>query len=154
MTDFTAEEKERLKKLFDRIDADKDGKIKAADFKKLAAEFGRDMTDERANELVKKADPSNSGFIDFKNFCSTLYVALPKIKAVLMAIALFREIDTDNSGTISKAELKKLVVEAGASVPDSKLDELIAKVDTTGTGQINFRDFIVALAAYVKANAQ
>lgn len=32
-------------------------------------------------ELVKKADPSNSGFIDFTNFCSTLYVAMPKIKA-------------------------------------------------------------------------
>lgn len=70
-----------------------------------------------------------------------------------MAIALFREIDTDCSGTISKAELKTLVAQAGANVPDSKLDELIAKVDTTGTGQINFKDFITALAAYVKANA-
>lgn len=58
MSDFTAEEKERLKKLFDRIDADKDGKIKAADFKKLAAEFGRDMTDERANVRVINLPPS------------------------------------------------------------------------------------------------
>lgn len=47
-TEFTADEKEKVKKLFDRIDTDHDGVINASDLKTLAAEFGREMTDERA----------------------------------------------------------------------------------------------------------
>ena len=45
---FNELEKTKLKKLFDRLDADKDGKIVQADLKALAAEFGKAITDERA----------------------------------------------------------------------------------------------------------
>jgi Ca2+-binding EF-hand superfamily protein len=49
MAEFTAEQKQRLKNLFDHIDTDKDGLIKAADLKSFASnELGRDITDERA----------------------------------------------------------------------------------------------------------
>lgn len=70
-----------------------------------------------------------------------------------MAVALFRHIDKDNSGKLSKAELKQLVKEAEADVPDDKIDELIAKVDTSGTGEISFRDFVAALVQFVKNRA-
>jgi len=70
---------------------------------------------------------------------------------ILIAVALFRRIDVDNTGKLSKANLKNLIHEAGADVPDSKIDELIAKVDSTGTGEINFRDFIAALIEFVRS---
>jgi Ca2+-binding EF-hand superfamily protein len=69
---------------------------------------------------------------------------------VIVAVALFRHIDKDGSGKLNKAELKQLVKEAEADVPDSKIDELIA---TTGTGEINFRDFVTALVHYVRSQS-
>lgn len=73
--------------------------------------------------------------------------------SVIVAVALFRHIDKDGSGKLSKAELKQLVVEAEADVPDDKIDELIAKVDTSGSGEISFRDFVAALVQFVKNRA-
>lgn len=49
MAEFTAEQKDRLKNLFNHIDTDNDGLIQAADLKAFAsAELGREITDDRA----------------------------------------------------------------------------------------------------------
>jgi Ca2+-binding EF-hand superfamily protein len=71
MADFTAEQKERLKNLFNHIDTDHDGKIKAADLKAFAsAELGRDITDERAKVNCKRCDVC---------VCASFYVTIRNV---------------------------------------------------------------------------
>ena len=72
------------------------------------------------------------------------------LSRVVIAVAHFRQID-NGSGKLSHAQLKNIIHEAGAEVPDAKIDELIAKVDSAGTGEVSFREFAAALIEYVKS---
>ena len=72
---------------------------------------------------------------------------------MLVLLALFRAMDTDNTGSISPDNLKELVAQTGADVTDEQIDELVAAIDQSDEGTINFKEFVVALVVVLKAAA-
>lgn len=56
-------------------------------------------------------------------------------------LALFRGIDGDGDGRLSKDELRSALRGAGLAVPNSKLDTFFAEVDTNGDGHISFEEW-------------
>ena len=63
----------------------------------------------------------------------------PKDKELKDAFALF---DTDNSGTISKMELKELVKKKlGKTLSESELDSMMNEADADGNNEIDFNEF-------------
>ncbi len=53
----------------------------------------------------------------------------------------FRVFDEDGNGTISRAELKKLMKNLGQALSDAELDAMMDEVDTDGNGEIDFEEF-------------
>ncbi|WJX82362.1 putative calcium-binding protein cml13 [Trifolium repens] len=60
--------KEELMKAFHIIDQDKNGKISAADIKRIAKELGQNFTDKEIQEMVDEADQNNDREVDPEEF--------------------------------------------------------------------------------------
>lgn len=56
-------------------------------------------------------------------------------------LALFRSIDYNGDGKISKPELRAALSRAGMAVPNSSLDNFFDEVDTNNDGAISFEEW-------------
>jgi solute carrier family 25 phosphate transporter 23/24/25/41 len=54
---------------------------------------------------------------------------------------LFDSIDRNNNGELDKEELKAALARAGLTVPNSKLEQFFAEVDTNKDGVISFDEW-------------
>jgi calcium-dependent protein kinase len=59
-------------------------------------------------------------------------------------IAIFREIDTDNSGCISKEEFRVALTKTGNLANDQEIDQMFNRIDLDGSGQISFQEYKMA----------
>ncbi|KAF0726663.1 hypothetical protein AaE_009583, partial [Aphanomyces astaci] len=58
---------------------------------------------------------------------------------------LFKQFDTDTSGSIDAAELSRLLLSVGEQPSPELLNELIASVDTDHSNTIEFAEFLTLL---------
>lgn len=54
---------------------------------------------------------------------------------------LFDSIDRDGNGKLDQGELRSAFARAGLTVPNAKLDQFFAEVDTDGDGSISFDEW-------------
>ena len=59
----------------------------------------------------------------------------------------FDDIDIDGDGTLTKRELRIVLKNFGANLPQSEINEWIERADTNGDGVIDFDEFV---AAYIQ----
>jgi Ca2+-binding EF-hand superfamily protein len=148
---FSAEEEAKLRRLYDHLDVDRKGYITHEDLRRLCSELGREITAEKAEELILRCDPEKLGRIGWEPFVRALSVAIPKIIAAIILVGLFKAIDVDNSGYISRAELERIVLESGAKIEQARLNELILKTSPLPDGRIEFRAFCAGLVAHLRS---
>ena len=58
----------------------------------------------------------------------------------------FRFVDTDNSGTLDKKEIRRAMDMWNIPIDDEKLDDLIAACDGDGDGHVVYNEFVDVLA--------
>ncbi|KAJ3222516.1 Calmodulin-3 [Clydaea vesicula] len=63
---------------------------------------------------------------------------------------IFRLVDTDNGGTISKEELGTLMTTLGIRASKVELETMINEIDVEGTGEIDFQSFVHAMSRKVQ----
>ena len=63
---------------------------------------------------------------------------------------MFRMADTDNSGSISKSELKAMLEKMGEKMSAFELDVAFALIDKDGSGAISFDEFLSIIAECMK----
>ena len=56
--------------------------------------------------------------------------------------ALFRKFDRDDSGNISKSELRSALEEMGVRASRTELDEIMDGLDRDANGLISYREFV------------
>lgn len=56
-------------------------------------------------------------------------------------LALFRELDTNNSGKISAADLVRLSLESSVDLSPHEIHQIIDACDNSGDGLITFQEF-------------
>lgn len=54
---------------------------------------------------------------------------------------LFKSIDRDQNGQLDKSELKLAFNRAGLAIPNMKLDQFFAEIDTNNDGVISFEEW-------------
>lgn len=65
------------------------------------------------------------------------YTEIPKIRAI------FNEVDTDASGSLSTDELQRLLLKFSISLSDREIGALKEKMDADGSGLIEFQEFVM-----------
>jgi len=62
------EDLEELKNAFEEYDLNKDGSITVEEFKKSLSNVGIAISDQEANDYIKKMDKNNNGMIEWEEF--------------------------------------------------------------------------------------
>lgn len=134
------EEKDELLKTFKAQDLDHDGQLTPDE---LLIGYSKMMDEDEAKKEVDRIfttiDVNNTGAIDFTEFCLAT-INHKKLQTTEKLTAVFKMLDTDNSGTISRAEIKTFF-SMNNTTDDKFAYELIDEVDKNGDGEISFPEF-------------
>lgn len=155
-----------VKKLFADADVDKNGNLQEDEFVKLMVgkmNFSGYDVDVRA--LFKRFDIDHSGCLLIDEFCSMLFnepgsratTAIGKVREILTkrsggvsslkSLGLqFRLLDSDNGGTLSRAELDlgldKFMRGFGVHLAKAEVEELFKLFDVDNSGTITYDEFL------------
>mmetsp|Transcript_66089 Transcript_66089/g.125059 ORF Transcript_66089/g.125059 Transcript_66089/m.125059 type:complete len:530 (-) Transcript_66089:177-1766(-) len=134
---LTNDERAKVRDAFLAMDKNKTGTITAGEFKKvLENEFH--ITDEEAGRAFHALDTSHDSEVHYADFLAAMLTSRIQLHDKLLK-QTFRRFDTDNTGYITSEDLKKIL---GDSIDGAEADQLVAEVDTSHDGKIDYQEFI------------
>ena len=115
-------------------------------FAEVMGELFNETTPQVMDRLFVSMDEDGSGTIDYKELVKGCAKLMSRESTDERFRLIFDAYDQDGSGTISAAELMRLVHEKGVELADSLqvVTNVLALLDTDGTGQLSFSDFMKA----------
>lgn len=135
--------RDEMKQVFDKIDADGDGKISKKDLKQLLTSLRETTTSEKVRKMVEVADFDLDGCIDFDDFM-VLHRKAGGIRADEIQSA-FLMFDLDGDGRISAEDLGKTMERLGERCDENECRKMLEKVDLDRDGFIDLEDFMIMM---------
>ncbi|KAL7559058.1 hypothetical protein ACA910_018413 [Epithemia clementina (nom. ined.)] len=132
----TADEIVHLRKTFEAYDTERNGVISYEEFK--AALEKAKYSEDSILEIFESIDVNKNGHINYTEFLAATMEAHGHIEERRIAEA-FDRLDSDDSGFISKSNLKELL---GSGYSKKAVDDLVADADTDGDGRISYPEFL------------
>ena len=89
--------------------------------------------------MISSVDGDANGAIDFDEFLLLMKKSICDPDLELKKA--FDVFDKDNSGSISRSELKDLMKSLGQKLTESEVDQIMNTVDENNDGEISFEEF-------------
>ncbi|KAJ4850443.1 Calcium-dependent protein kinase 33 [Turnera subulata] len=136
---LSEEEIKGLKQMFNNMDTDRSGTITYEELRDGLARLGSKLTEAEIRQLMDAADVDRNGTIDYLEFITATMHRhrLDKEENLYKAFQFF---DKDNSGFITREELRQAMAQYGLGDEDT-INEIIDDVDTDKDGRINYEEF-------------
>ncbi|VFQ87202.1 unnamed protein product [Cuscuta campestris] len=129
---------DEVQKVFEKFDANGDGKISAEELSGVLSALGTELSPEELNQVMDEIDTDKDGFInlpEFADFCK----GDGGSKELRDAFDLY---DADKDGLISAKELHEILTRLGVSTCSvEECQKMIGSVDSDGDGSVNFSEF-------------
>ncbi|KAJ6036683.1 hypothetical protein N7540_000962 [Penicillium herquei] len=138
------ERDERVARLWETLDARKEGHIDLNGLKKGLKKIDHPLknADGLVYSILREVDTNSDGWIDYDEF----QVFINRTESGLWR--MFQDIDHNKNGEIDKTELRTAFAQSGVTVSNAKLDNFFAEVDQNNDGVITYaewRDFLLFL---------
>lgn len=132
---------QNLKDLFKIFDQDNDGQISYNELEKgiLKLEGSAKFNKKEIQEIFDSIDTDKNGKIDYTEFIAAALEEKEVLKEERLLEA-FSAFDKNNSGTITKEQILKVLKLEPGNNPD--IDEIIKKADKNGDGAIDYIEFL------------
>lgn len=111
--------------------------------------FGQSINQEQIEEMFSRVDIDNryfislttlnSGFIDYSEFVVAT-MSEKNLFSEKKLKAAFKMFDTDDSGYISRDEVKESFLKI-TKISEEEIEEIVSQVDENGDGEISFEEF-------------
>lgn len=127
--------------VFDSLDENKNGSIEPAELKKLLVTLGTaeaELTDDALKKHAEAIDTAGNGHISKNEFVIWYTASEERIASEMKEC--FDRFDVNNSGTIDKDEIKKLLEGMGHKPSSADIEEAEKEINQT-EGELNFEDF-------------
>lgn len=111
--------------------------ITAGELQQLLARMGEEITESSINDLMSKIDDDGDNQIDFGEFKKFIHNLVLSTPTDDIAEAVFRAIDGNASGGITKQEFEECFNSLGVKMSKDRLDGLFDKVDADHSGVID-----------------
>lgn len=134
----TTEEIFGLRQAFDAFDTANNGTISLEEFKAAMEKSEVKYSEKDIEKIFQSIDVGADGEIYYLEFLAATLEAHGRITEERLAEA-FDRIDSDDSGIISKKNLRELL---GEKYSEEKINNILNEADTDKDGGINFDDFL------------
>ncbi|KAH7675597.1 Non-specific serine/threonine protein kinase protein [Dioscorea alata] len=149
---LSEEEIKGLKQMFTNMDTDKSGTITYEELKTGLARLGSKLSEAEVKQLMDAADVDGNGSIDYIEFI-TATMHRHKLERDEHLYNAFQYFDKDNSGYITREELRSAMEEHGIG-DAATIKEIISEVDTDNDGRINYEEFCAMMKSGVQQNVK
>ncbi|CAD8069401.1 unnamed protein product [Paramecium sonneborni] len=140
----------QLKEIFKKIDVDNSGTITFDELKQALKAEGSPATFEDIEKLINNTSPPQTHeevgrkkkdfVIKYSEFLASCIDERKFITKEKLS-SLFQIFDTDNSGFITKLNIKEAFARNGKQISDKQIDEMIAEIDPNHDNKISFEEF-------------
>mmetsp|Transcript_28361 Transcript_28361/g.43731 ORF Transcript_28361/g.43731 Transcript_28361/m.43731 type:complete len:253 (-) Transcript_28361:44-802(-) len=130
---------EEMRKVFESSDIDNDGKLSFFEFKNAMMKFN--YTENELKTMFAMIDIDGNNTIEYSEFIAATLQMGTRLSEDRI-FESFRLFDTDNSGKISKKELRRVL---GKDYSNDLVSNLIIEMDQDGDGQISYKEFLVTI---------
>ncbi|CAB9509993.1 MAP kinase-activated protein kinase 2 (Fragment) [Seminavis robusta] len=131
----TSEEIFELRKVFDEFDTLNSGTITLVEFKQALVRFN--YSDEEIEKIFRKVDVNQTNVINYTEFLAATLETQGTIEEHRLS-ECFEEFDTDESGYISRDNLRVLL---GKHSSEAFIDVLMQEAEATKDGRITYEQF-------------
>lgn len=129
-----------LREVFRKIDKNGDGILTRQELlEEYIKQKGSEEAQAEVDKIMSEVDTDNNGSIDYTEFLKASMSSKTLLSSENLRLA-FNLFDKDHNGTISAAEMRK-VLEGGFESADSVWKDIIRQVDQNGDGEIDFQEF-------------
>eukprot|EP00775_Hariotina_reticulata_P005113 gene5113-5353_t len=140
-----ADEVAGLKELFASMDLDGDGTITVQELSTVLATKGAKLPQEEIEQLMALADLNGNKSLDYLEFVGAA-MHVHKLQQEEYLIDVFKTLDEDNSGFISKEELEHALENNSDKLSNQKMQQDIAHIllecDINKDGRIDYAEFV------------
>lgn len=135
---------DELKQVFNRFDANNDGKISATELVDVMKSLGSDTSLDEVNRIMDEIDTDRDGFInleEFAGFCKGNGGDDDDDGGMKELHDAFELYDLNKNGLISANELHRILSQLGEGCSVDDCVKMIKSVDSDGDGYVNFDEF-------------
>ncbi|KAK7358137.1 hypothetical protein VNO77_00058 [Canavalia gladiata] len=130
---------DELKRVFNRFDANGDGKISVSELDSALRTLGSGVQKEELQRVMEDLDTDQDGFINISEFAAFCRSDADGGGSELRDA--FNLYDQDKNGLISAAELCQVLNRLGMKCSEEECHNMIKSVDSDGDGNVNFEEF-------------
>lgn len=134
--------KNHTKRLFKRLDKDKDGWITIHDVLKGLKSLGHSVHESTVKEIIEDNEVRiKNNKVQLQGFLIVVAKVKPDDGATILELQdVFKKLDQDHDGYISARDLRTAQIN-GIKYTDEEIQDLIELTDTDGDGKISFNEF-------------
>uniref|UniRef100_A0A7N0T1P4 EF-hand domain-containing protein n=1 Tax=Kalanchoe fedtschenkoi TaxID=63787 RepID=A0A7N0T1P4_KALFE len=136
---------EELRRVFDRFDSNRDGKISQQEYKVILKALGKEGAVADVPSLFRAADLDGDGFIDFREFVEA-HRREGGVRRAEMRSA-FRTFDLNGDGRISAEEVMEVMRRLGERCGLEECRRMVRGVDGDGDGLVDVDEFMSMMTA-------
>jgi len=146
LAQLTTEQLDQFRKYFNMFDKEKKGFIHTSQVGQILRTMGQAFEDRDLKQLIKEFDSDGSGEIEFEEFAALIArFVLEEDDSGHLEEELreaFRLYDKEGNGYINVSDLRGILRALDDNITEDELDEMIAEIDTDGSGTVDFDEFM------------
>jgi len=144
---LSAEQKAELTEAFALFDKDGNQKISTKELGVVMKSLGLSPSEKELLDMVNEVDADNSGTIELTEFLQLMANHMETTSSEGELKEVFKVFDVGGVGYITAAELRHVMANLGEKFTNDELVEMIAAADTSGTGKVNYEDFVAMVTS-------
>jgi len=146
LEELTPAQIEQFKKYFMMFDKDKKGYIHTSQVGQILRTMGQAFEERDLKQLIKEFDSDGSNQIEFEEFAALVarFIMEDEDSGALEEELreAFRLYDKQGNGYINVSDLRDILRALDDKITEEELDEMIAEIDTDGSGTVDFDEFM------------
>ena len=145
MEELTEKKIRDFREAFDLFDKDKDGAITRDELALVMKSLNFHPTDEELKTIMDDIDVNSNGKVEFEEFVTLLHKRGKEEDVEEEVIKAFKVFDKEESGTVSRKELKNIMLTLGELLSEDEIEEMLQEADIYGDGKIRYEKFVKAM---------
>uniref|UniRef100_A0A6Q2XIF2 EF-hand domain-containing protein n=1 Tax=Esox lucius TaxID=8010 RepID=A0A6Q2XIF2_ESOLU len=124
-----------LQILFEKLDANKDGKVDVAELKAGLSAMGITYGKEDAQKIISSGDQDRDEGLDIDEFSKYLKEHEKKL------LLTFKSLDKNNDGCIDLMEIKQSFADLGMDISKEEAEKILQTIDADGTMTVDWNEW-------------